>query len=138
MRRLIARGFTILEMVIVLVLMSIAASAVIMMVANVGANQTENTDMQVGTQLLQECGEWIVSNHRRDENFYTSSLISSTTCYGLTTYSGFNIPSVTVTDPYTGAGCPAGGTCKLASISITKSSATLQPLNLVLVRYNPL
>jgi prepilin-type N-terminal cleavage/methylation domain-containing protein len=134
-----ARGFTILEMVIVVVLLAITAITVGGMVAQLSSHQTDNTDLQVGTQILQECGEWIVSNHRRDENFFTSSLTTSPNCYSVftTTHDGWSAPTVTVTT-YTGTGCPTGATCKLATISNSKSGAALNDLHLVLVRYNPL
>jgi len=136
-RRFVQRGFTILEMVIVVVILSIVGATVSLMVARVGSGQSENSDLQVGGQLLQECGEWIISNHRRDGSFFTSTLSNSSTCYGLTSFGGFSTPSVTVT-AYAGAGCPTGGTCKLAAITVTKSGTSLNPMNIVLVRYNPL
>lgn len=137
-RRIVGRGFTIIEMIVVVVVLAITSIAVIGMVANVGARQQDNADLQTGAALLQECGEWILSNHRRDENFFTSSLVNSASCYGLTTYAGFSTPSVAITDPYTGAGCPTGATCKLATVTLSKSGSSLNSLNLVLVRYNPL
>jgi prepilin-type N-terminal cleavage/methylation domain-containing protein len=137
MRRLLAHGFTLIEMVVVVVILAIVSVAVVTMVAQVGAGQDDNSDLQVGAQLVQECGEWIVSNHRRDENFFTSTLVTSASCFGLTTYGGFDAPQVAVS-AYTGAGCPGTATCKLATITLTKSGSSLNPVNIVLVRYNPL
>ena len=144
MRRLIARGFTLIEMIMVVVLLAVTSIAVATMVAQVGSGQSENSDMQVGAQLLQECGEWIVSNHRRDKSFYNGTLgTGSASCYGLTTYQGFAAPSVVVS-AYVGDGCPkislgapADADCKLAAISISRAGATLNTVNVVLVRYNP-
>ena len=137
MRHLAARGFTIIEMIMVVVILGITSIAVVNMITRVNAGSTENSEMLVGAQLLQECGEWILANHRREDNFFTSTLATSTNCYALSTYGGFNAPQVTVS-AYTGSGCPAGATCKLAVISITKGADTLTPMNLVVVRWNPL
>jgi prepilin-type N-terminal cleavage/methylation domain-containing protein len=134
-RRLLHQGFTLIEMIIVIVTLAIASVAVIGMVASVGDGASENSDLQVGAQLLQECGEWIVAQHRRDESFFTATFTSNSTCYGLTSYGGFGTPDVVVTT-YAGAACPAGKECKQAAITITKDGAAMNAINLMLVKYN--
>jgi prepilin-type N-terminal cleavage/methylation domain-containing protein len=132
------RGFTLLEMIMVIVILAIASITVATMVANVNAHQGDNTDLQVGTQLLQECGENIVAQHRRDENFFSTTMgASSSNCYSLTTLtpSGFSLPTVAVA-AYTGPGCPGTAECKVATVTLAKGGATLQTLNVMLVRYN--
>jgi len=122
----------------VVVILGLASITVATMVANVNAHQSDNTDLQVGTQLLQECGENIVAQHRRDENFFTTTASTgSANCYSLTTLgaSGFNAPVVVVAN-YTGAGCPGTAECKVATVTLTKNGASLQTLNVMLVRYN--
>lgn len=138
--KMLQRGFTLLEMIIVMVILGIASVAVVTMVANLGAGQGDNRDLQVGTQLLQECGEWIVAQHRRDVTFFDSTLASNTSCYGLSSYvtsdgATFGPPDVVVTT-YTGSACPTGGQCKNAAVTISKDGATLTTLNVMLVRYN--
>ena len=131
-------GFTIMEMIMVVVILAIASVTVATMVTNVNAHQDGNEDLQVGTQLLQECGENIVAQHRRDENFFTTTIgTSSSNCYSLTTLapSGFSLPTVSVAT-YTGAGCPGTAECKLATVTLAKGGATLQTLNVMLARYN--
>jgi prepilin-type N-terminal cleavage/methylation domain-containing protein len=133
------RGFTLLEMVMVVVILGIASITVVSMVANVNAHQADNTDLLVGTQLLQECAENIVAQHRRDENFFsTTAGTGSSNCYSLTTLSasGFSAPVVVVADYSTGAGCPSGAECKLATVTLTKSGTSLNTLSVMLVRYN--
>jgi prepilin-type N-terminal cleavage/methylation domain-containing protein len=137
------RGFTLLEMIIVLVLMGIASAAVVGMVAQVGSGQTENSELKVGAQLLQECGEWIIANHRRDENFYPNVLVPGTSanCFsGPGAYGGFNAATVTVTDISSISPCtdltPSGAECKNVAISVSNGSVTLNTLNLTVVRYN--
>ena len=139
MRATLAAGFTLIEMIIVIVIIGIAATAVTTMVANVGNRQSDNIDLQVGAQLLQECGEYIVAQHRRDQAFFSLTLSSSSTCYGITSFGGFGQPNVVVTDHTGGTGCPtAPGTpeCKLVTITVTKSGTSLNPVNMILVKYN--
>jgi prepilin-type N-terminal cleavage/methylation domain-containing protein len=131
------RGFTLIEMIMVVVVLGLAAMTVTRLVSQLSSHQTDNTDLQIGTQLLQECGEWIVSNHRRDDTFFSGTLLTNGNCYGLATYGGWTAPTVNITT-YTGSGCPAGATCKQAAISLDKSGAALNTMNIILVRYNPL
>ena len=146
-----ARGFTIIEMVIVIVLMGIAAAAVVGMVGQVASGQAENTELQAGAQLLQECGEWLVANHRRDENFFPNVLTgTSANCFGGSAAydpdgSGvtpsFSAVSVTVTDAAGTSACPPNVPaspveCKNAKLTLTNGSVTLNPVNIVLVRFN--
>jgi prepilin-type N-terminal cleavage/methylation domain-containing protein len=132
-------GFSLIEMIIVIVILGIASVAVVTMVAGLGSRQDDNRDLQVGAQLLQECGEWIVASHRRDENFFTDVLTgTSTNCFsGPAAYGGFNQPTVAVTDTSGGGWCPPSpAECKTAVITITKSGNSLQPISLMVVKYN--
>ena len=143
MRTLAHRGFTIIEMIMVVVLLGIVSVAIVNMITRVNEGSTENSEMLVGAQLMQECGEWILTNHRREDNFFTLTLATSANCYALTTHGGFNAPQVNVTAAYVGVasdptGCPNGATCKVATISVTKGADTLTPVNLLVVRWNPL
>jgi prepilin-type N-terminal cleavage/methylation domain-containing protein len=150
MRR--AVGFTLIEMVIVIVLMGIASAAVVTMVAQVASGQSENTELQVGAQLLQECGEYLVANHRRDENFFPDTLTvgTSVNCFsGSTAYDpdgtgsipAFSAVSVTITDVTGNPECPPNVVtspveCKNARLSLTNGNVTLNPVNVLLVKYN--
>jgi prepilin-type N-terminal cleavage/methylation domain-containing protein len=139
-----SKGFTLLEMIIVIVLLGIASAAVVGMVSQVNAGSSENTTLQVGGQLLQECGEWILANHRRDKNFFDDVLTvgTSTNCFsGPGTYSGFSTPSVTISDVSTDASlCPAGyspaAQCKQAVVTVTSGTTSLAQMTFVVVRYN--
>lgn len=132
MRRALQRGFTLLEMIIIVVILGIASATVVTLVAQVGAHTTDNSDLQVGTQLLQECGEWIVAQHRRDSNFFGTSLVNSGNCYGLTSYGGFSTPAVVVSDYTGGAGCPTGISCKKVEVTVSKGGVGLNTLYLML------
>jgi prepilin-type N-terminal cleavage/methylation domain-containing protein len=124
-----ARGFTLVESIVVLVVLSIAAAAIISLQGNIFYGQSGNKDLQVGVQLMQECTEQILATRRQ------SGYSTTPSCSGLTTYGGYNLPTVTVTNPYTGAGCPSGGTCKSVEIKLTKSGVSLTPVTLMLVSY---
>jgi len=75
MMRRVKAGFTLIEVVVIIVILGIASAAVIKMVAQVASGGTDNQTLQVGSALLQECAEWVVANHRRDKSFYDSVLV---------------------------------------------------------------
>jgi len=133
----ISRGFTLIEMVIIIVILGIAAATVVTMVANVGKGTSDNTDLEIGTQLLQECAENVISQHRRDENFFSVTAgTGSANCYALTTYGSFDSPVVAVAS-YTGTGCPTGASCKTATVTVSKGGVALNTITFMLVNYAP-
>lgn len=149
--RCAALGFTVLEMIIVMVILGIVAATVVSMVAQFVGGREPNRQMQVGAQLLQECGELIVSNHRRDKTWYNVSLgTGSASCYGMAALtlpdgSAYSPPVVTVADHTGGSGCPvsppapaSATSCKLVTITISKSSTSINSVRMILVGYNPI
>ena len=131
------RGFTLVESVIVLVLLSMAAAAIVSLQANIFTGQSGNKNLQVGVQLMQECAEQVLSI--RQKNGYTDSSLTDRTaatsnCSGMTV-TGYSAATVTITSgnsSTTGmAACPTstGTDCKL--VSITEGGLT--PVTLMLV-----
>jgi prepilin-type N-terminal cleavage/methylation domain-containing protein len=134
----IRRGFTLIEVIVVIVILGIASAAVVKMVVQVASGGTDNQTLQVGSQLLQECGEWILANHRRDENYYTNVLTAgtSTNCFsGPSAYGSFSAPTVVVTDVSGTSSCPTGGVCKQVAISISSGGSSLNTVNLIVMKY---
>ena len=128
-------GFTLIELIVVVVILAIGAATVSLMVANVGRYQSQNRDFQVGTQLIQECAEFILTKHRREQTYF-AGLATSANCYGMASFSGWSAaPAVTVADHTGLAGCPTSGTCKLVTITLSKTDMTLNSVNLVLGQY---
>jgi prepilin-type N-terminal cleavage/methylation domain-containing protein len=130
-----SRGFTLVESIIVLVALSIAAATIISMQGNIFFGQSANKDLEVGVQLMQECAEQILATRR--QSGYTA--VNTGTC-NVTTITadipgGFRAPSVDLKDASdtTIATC-ASSTCT-ATISISKGSAKLAAVTLRLVNY---
>ncbi|MDP1527215.1 MAG: type II secretion system protein [Rhodocyclaceae bacterium] len=127
-----SRGFTLVESIIVLVLLSIAAASIATLSGNIFHGEDDNRDLQTGIKLMQECAEQVLATRRATADFsnFTPACPSGT----LPAFSGFSVPAVTTTSPYTGTGCPAGAQCKLVTISVnTPGGDTLPPLTLLLV-----
>jgi prepilin-type N-terminal cleavage/methylation domain-containing protein len=128
-RRHAARGFTLVESIITLVILSLAALGIATLSGNIFNADAGNKDLQVGVQLMQECAEQVLAVRRVSGYATTPSCNVST----MPAFSGFGAPSVTTT-AYTGAACPTGGSCKQVVISVTPAGgASLTPITLLLV-----
>ena len=127
-----AQGFSLLELVITIVVLGIAAVAILSMFGQAVHSLAINENIQTAAQAGQSCGEHILATKRR----YTFgfSLIDSAICDALPTPSGLT-RSVTITDPYTGSACPGGAACKEVHVVITQDTKTLVDIPLLLARY---
>lgn len=129
----VSRGFTLVETLIVVVLLAIAAVGVGAMQGRIFSNQSAIKDLQVGARLMQECAEQVLAVRRHTPDGYAAleTGFGANSCGGVNALAGFSVPTVTFTDPYAGAGCPVNGICKLATI--TQNGIT--PVTLLLVDY---
>jgi type II secretory pathway pseudopilin PulG len=129
MRR--SMGFTLVELLIVIVFISIALVGIAGLFANSVASMDASEDQQKIAQYLQECGERVIGV-RRDLGFDSTSF-ASTMCDAYTLPSGFS-RSVTVGTAYAGTSttpCPDGASCK--DITITISKGTLSASSTVML-----
>jgi prepilin-type N-terminal cleavage/methylation domain-containing protein len=113
-----SKGFSLIELVMVIVLLSISTTGLIMLFGQLTNSLSINNDIQSAAQLAQECAEHLLGARRRSGY----DLGGVTDCSALPAYNGFGPPSVTISDPYTGAACPAGASCKLLTIDATYDS----------------
>jgi len=125
-----SRGFTLVETIMVLIVLGIAGVAITSLQGKLFANKASIDDMQVRTELMTEGMEKILAVRRftTDDSY---AAVASTTCDTLPVFGSYARPTVTVTDPYTGAACPTGGSCK----TVTISQAGMTPLIVMLQDY---
>jgi prepilin-type N-terminal cleavage/methylation domain-containing protein len=129
-----SRGFTLIESIIVLAVLGIAAAGIASMQGNIFSGRSDNRLIEVGTQLMQECAEQVLATRQGTGTGTGYDSVTTSTCSSLGSYGGFSAPSVTVTAD-TSAACPPGGTCKTVAISVSKSGSSLAPITLELVSY---
>lgn len=138
-----SRGFTLVESVIVLVLLAIAAVGIISLQSNIFYGQSGNKNIQVGVQLMQECAEQILAI-RRAKGYGDLSLAAGTSAacdLMKLTNPTYDHPIVTITvgDSTTiGAPpspCPSAVALSCKLVSITQAQGGLTPLTLMLVSY---
>jgi prepilin-type N-terminal cleavage/methylation domain-containing protein len=137
-------GFTLIESIMVLVVLGIAAVGILSLQGAIFRGAAGNKDIQVSVQLMQECAEVILAKRRAsgysDALLADTTLTASTACNAIT-LANYDHPTVTIKDgsatggggPTTIAACPttAAGSCKL--VTITRGGLT--PITLMLVSY---
>jgi prepilin-type N-terminal cleavage/methylation domain-containing protein len=130
-----ARGFTLVEMIMVIVLLAIAGAGISSLQGNLFTGASSVKDMQVRTPIMLECAEQVLAVRRFTEDGYAAvntAAFGTNLCGGMTAPSGYTVPSVTITEGYTGPACPSGSSnCKLVVIS----QNGMTPLTLMLMDF---
>jgi prepilin-type N-terminal cleavage/methylation domain-containing protein len=129
----VSRGFTLIESIIVLVVLSVAAAAIVTMQGNIFKGQADNKDIQVGAQLMQECAERVLAIRRQSNSAYAS--VTTSACSGLGNFGGFGVPVVTLRDDSNTSVTTCASTTCTATITIGKGGSNLAPITLRLATY---
>lgn len=124
-------GFTLIELIMVVVVFSISAVALMSSFANVGTAVGVSDNLQIAKASVQECSEFIVMSRRDTVNGFVN--VSATSCNFLPLLSGYT-RAVTVTTS-TAAPCPTGASCKLVRVSVSRGGSELAVLNTLLTNY---
>lgn len=126
-------GFSLIELVVIIVVMAIAATGVIALNAGIFSGQDDNADLQVGSALMQECGELILAKRQKagfgstspHDLFDTAS--ATAFCKGATAD-----PTMTVTvTPVTSGTDPCPSEAKFCKLMVIKHGAQA-PVTLLL------
>ena len=112
-------GFTLIELVLVIVMLSIASVGLVALFGQLTSSLAVNNDTQTAAQQAQECAEYLLSVRRRAG--YNLGGIAD--CSALPALNGFGPPAVSVANPYTGPACPGSANCKLLTIKALYGSA---------------
>jgi prepilin-type N-terminal cleavage/methylation domain-containing protein len=128
-----ARGFTLLEMVLVIVLLGVGTIGVLSMFGQVAKSLPASRDVQAAAQGAQACAEYILGARRSGQVAVAD--IDATICNVLPAVSGFS-RSVAVSDVSAGAACPdsAAGTCVQAVVTVASADVT-SSVTLMVVNY---
>lgn len=111
MRLMRQRGVTLIEMVIVIVILAIAATAIMDLFVNSAKSYQTNESVQTAAQLAQECAEHILAT-RRTQGYATAI---TTTCAALPAVAGY---ATTVTPGAEPAAC-ATSPCRQFDVVVT-------------------
>jgi type II secretory pathway pseudopilin PulG len=116
-------GFSLIELVIIIVVVSVAAVGLLSLWTGIGRSAGQSEETQTATQLAQECAEHILAQKRVNPTVGYDN-ITTTVCNGLPAFTGYT-RSVTLT-PTTASPCPVAtaGQCQLVRVQVDHGLVT--------------
>ncbi len=131
------KGFTLIETLMVMVLLGIAAVTITKLSGNLFLGQAANNNVIVGAQLMQECAETVLAIRRKTG--YT--FVTTSACSNLGNYGGFGVPTVTLaltgdpSPPSPITACTAASSSCLVTITISTGGSNMTAITLNLANY---
>lgn len=126
------QGFTLIELVMVIVVSSIAAVGLISQFSFATISLLNDEIIQTATQLTQEGSETVLTL-RRTQNF--AAVATGTSVEALTGNYAAYTRTTTVNQPPTGSGCAAGATCKEVIVTVDHNGTNAAQATFLLVDY---
>ena len=126
------QGFTLLELVMVIMLVAVASIPILGQFSQASSILLTDEIIQTAAQLAQERAEGILAD-RRTAGFAAVPTGTINDVLG-GAYSSYS-RTVTVTSPPGGSGCAAGATCKEVVVSVDHSGRTRAEITTMLVSY---
>ena len=123
-------GFTLIEAILVILIISISAVAILGQFSSASRAWGVDEDLQIATQLVQERTEGVLAERRNAG--YASIAIGTVNDTLTGSYAAYS-RSVTVSST-SAAPCPAG-TCKQVVVSVSRAGTPLASATLMLVSY---
>jgi len=127
------KGFTLIELVLVIIIISIASVPLFGMFSRAASSLLVNEKTQTAMQLAQEHAELLLAI-RRHQDFDAPELSSDTIEVLSGNYSAYTRSTV-ITQPPAGPGCPGGASCKELVISVAEGGNSYAELTFLLVDY---
>jgi prepilin-type N-terminal cleavage/methylation domain-containing protein len=126
------QGFTLLELVMVIVLVALASIPILGQFSQASSILLTDEIIQTAAQLAQERAEDILADRRTAG--YAAVPTGTVNDVLAGAYSSYS-RTVTVTSPPTGSGCTTGATCKEVVVSVDHSGRTRAEITMMLVSY---
>jgi prepilin-type N-terminal cleavage/methylation domain-containing protein len=129
-----SKGFTLLETVIVILMLGVAATAVIRLNTGLFYSANDSRDVQINSQLLQACAEKITASRRLTGLNETAGFYDAL-CENLPIGPVGSDRFTVSTSASVGESCPAGATCLDIVIRVNGTSGNVGPVHLQLMKY---
>jgi prepilin-type N-terminal cleavage/methylation domain-containing protein len=127
------KGFSLIELVMVIVLLSLAAVALLQQFSLASSSLIRNEHLQTASQLAQVKAEELLAV-RRTQGYSVAALDAGTSTENLIgNYAGYS-RSVTIAIPPS-SDCPSGAICKNVTVTVSRAADTLAEIALMLVSY---
>lgn len=133
--RQMPRGFSLIELIALIVVVSIATVVLLAQFGGIAKSLSSNEDIQTAAQLAQECSEHVMAVRRNPAQGFAA--VTDTVCDVLPApLPGFT-RTVDVTELTTSPPCTVttAGTCKQVIVSIAKGVITPGAVTLMVVNY---
>lgn len=132
MKQSTQQGFTLLELIMVIVIVSLAAVPILGRFTQAGSAMLMDEEIQTAAQLAQERAEGVLADRR---NLGYAAIPTGTTADVLSgNYSAYT-RTLTVNEPPSGSGCVAGATCKEVIVSVNRGISNRAEVTFILVSY---
>jgi prepilin-type N-terminal cleavage/methylation domain-containing protein len=128
------RGFSLIELIITIVVVAIAAVAIGSAFAYMTRSQVLSVDLQRASQIAQECAEHIVGRARKPNSYAALAAGGAAICDSLPAPGGGFMRTVSMAAPGVGAVCSAGWGCTHVQVTAGRGSAVVT-LNFMMINY---
>ena len=126
------RGFTLLEMIMVMVIITLASVPILGQFTQAGSTLLIDEEIQTAAQLAQARAETLLADRRANGYAAIAAGTVNETLAG--NFAGYT-RSTTVNQPPVGSGCAVGASCKEVIISVSRGGNTRSEITFILVDY---
>ena len=132
MNRSLQGGFTLLEMIMVMVIIALASVPILGQFTQAGSTLLLDEEIQTAAQLAQARAETVLADRRANGYVAIATGTVNETLTG--NFAGYT-RSTTVNQPPVGSGCAVGATCKEVIVSVSRGGNTRSEITFILVDY---
>ena len=126
------RGFTLLEMIMVMVIITLASVPILGQFTQAGSTLLIDEEIQTAAQLAQARAETLLADRRANGYAAIAAGTVNETLAG--NFAGYT-RSTTVNQPPAGSGCAVGASCKEVIISVSRGGNIRSEITFILVDY---
>ena len=132
MKQTAQRGFTLLELIMVIVIVALASVPILGQFTQASSSMLLDEQIQTAAQLAQERAEAVLADRRLLG--YTAIPTGTTVDVLSGNYTAYT-RTLSVTEPPSGSGCAIGASCKEVIVSVDRSASNRATVTFILVNY---
>ena len=132
MRQAAQQGFTLIELIMVIVITAVASVPILGRFTQVSSSMLLDEEIQTAAQLAQERAEGVLADRRTQG--YTAIPTGTSVDVLAGNYAAYT-RTLSITEPPTGSGCAVGATCKEVIVRVDRGASTRAEVTFLLVNY---